>query len=233
MPKPITDNDVAVRITPQVIHWRDTASLMHWTDLKAAVDAARDVVVMVDQQCRAIEADGDLSPEGIARKRIEIAQKAMADLADFKPLKKAESSVARAVSTFQGQMTSLPKKPDHVADVMVAQEVRAHVAKQPSPATYVLNHLNNPQIVAAVLHAPAFLSSLEDTDLAVIKERAGQTLHPDQVRMSKEVTDALAHLREGIEAAKRLILERTDARHDRDDVMRSKKDSLSKAIAAE
>ncbi|RUU59443.1 hypothetical protein [Mesorhizobium sp. M2C.T.Ca.TU.002.02.1.1] len=237
MPKPINENDVAARITPQSIHWRDTAALMHWQDLKGTVDAARSLVLAVDEQCRAVESDSDLSPEGRARRRVEIAQKAMADFAAFKPLAKAESSVAKALSIFESKMTSLPKKPDHVADVMLAQEIRAHVAKQSSPANYVLSHLSDPAIVGAVLNAPGYLTGLANTDLVVIRERAASSLHPEETKRIKEASEALEATRQGIEAAKRMILERCDARHDRDNVIRSKQAPISPltrpAVAAE
>ncbi len=96
-----------------------------------------------------------------------------------------------------------------------AQELRQHIARQASPIDFVMNNLNDPRVVGAVLHAPSFLSGLNAEAHNLIRDRARTSLHPDQVRHRQEAEAALAELKKGVEAARRMVLERTDTRLDR------------------
>ena len=59
-----------------------------------------------------------------------------------------------------------------------------------------------------MLHAPAFLSGLSDTEWSFVRERAVETLHPDQAQMRKLLQAAIHDLRKGVDAAQRALRER-------------------------
>lgn len=210
MPKKLTDIDIKARIVPAAVRWPNDP-VVHWDSLRDAVEAARALLAAVDANCRAIEKDEDLSIDGMRRRRAEIGRQALEELAEFAPVKKAERAVERAVETFEAAMIELPKAPAALADVAMAQELRQHIAKQKSPVDFVLNNLSDPRVIGAVLHAPPFLSGLNDEAFNLIRERARNGLHPEQVKRRQEAEVALAALKEGVEAAKRLVLDRTEA----------------------
>ncbi|MER8979454.1 hypothetical protein [Mesorhizobium sp. M0870] len=230
MPKQITEIEIEARIAPASTRWPNTA--IHWEKLKEAVAAVRALITAVDANCRGVEQDSDLSPEGIYRKRAEIGRRAVRDLTEFTPLRSAESAVSRAVSLFETGMVDLPKPPSGIAEVALAQELRAHVRAQENPAGFVLNHLDDGRVVGAVLHAPGFLSGLKDEGLNVIRDRARSALHPEHVQHRKEAEDALDVLRKGIAAAQRMILARTETRIDRDGKVRGIREPVPGGIAA-
>jgi hypothetical protein len=68
------------------------------------------------------------------------------------------------------------------------------------------------RVLGALLNAPAFLSGLNEEQQNVIRDRALQTLHPEQVEKQKLLTKALDEVRAGVGAAKRAILERCEMR---------------------
>ncbi|MER8923417.1 hypothetical protein [Mesorhizobium sp. M0802] len=230
MPKQLTDIEIEARIAAGSVRWPSTA--IHWQRLKEAVAAARALVTAVDANCRAVEQDSDLSPEGIYRKRAEIGRRAVGELSDFTPLRSAEAAVSSAVSLFESGMVDLPKAPAGIAEVALAQELRTHIRAQENPAGFVLSHLDDVRVVGAVLYAPGFLSGLRDEGLNVIRDRARSALHPEQVLYRKEAEEALDVLRKGIAAAQRMILARTETRIDRDDKVRGIRDPVPGGLAA-
>lgn len=210
MPKPITQLDIEARIVPGSVRWPSTA--IHWEKLKKAVESLRATVDAVETNCRAIEQDRNLSLEGMTRKRAEIGQRACAQLSNFAAVKTAESAVSGAIGIFEAGMVDIPRPPTNAADVALAQEVRAHVRAQESPTTFVLNNMSDSRVVGAVLHAPGFLSGLNDEAVNIVRDRMRSALHPEQVKQRKAAEDALSELQSGVDAARRLILARTDTR---------------------
>jgi hypothetical protein len=118
-------------------------------------------------------------------------------------------------------MNLLPDPPDSIADVMLASQIRAHVACQKSPIDFAVKGMADFRVLGALLNAPAFLSGLNDEELNVIRERARQTLHPEQVEKQKWLGKALDEVRKGVGAAKRAVLERCEMREDSDGQFRS------------
>jgi hypothetical protein len=207
--------DIQAAIAPVALRW--PTGTIHWDRLREAVEVARAIVGRVDAECRAVEQDKDLSPEGASRRRADIGRRALQELENFRPLRAAEQAVERAVALFESQMTDLPKPPSSTAEVALAQEVRAHITRQSSPPSFVLGHLHDPHVVGAVLHAPGFLSGLSKEALGVVRERSRAALHPDQVKLQADAAAALAITRESVEAARRMVFDRTGARLDRGD----------------
>jgi hypothetical protein len=105
-------------------------------------------------------------------------------------------------------MTDLPASPTSIAEVSIAQEIRAYLRSQKSPIDFVLKNISDPRILGAILHAPISLTSLSDAQLSMVRERARRSLHPEQTQMQEHLTKALDDLREGVAAARRAVLER-------------------------
>lgn len=204
--KPITRLEVEARIAPASVHWPSTA--IHWDELKKAVAEVRDLVLSVNEGCRKVEADPDLSAEGISRKRREIGANAVAELDAMKAVKVAEQAVGRALSLFEERMVDLPKAASTPSDIAMAQEVRSFVREQKSPIDFVMTNLSDPRVVGAVLHAPAFLAGLTDEAYNLVGHRARSTRHPEFVGQQKAAEDAREHLRSGVRTARKMVLAR-------------------------
>jgi hypothetical protein len=87
------------------------------------------------------------------------------------------------------------------------------------------------RVLGALLNAPAFLSGLNDEELNVIRERARQTLHPEQVQKQNSLRKAMDEVRKGMDAAKRAVLERCEVREESDGQFRSVHHPLPKNVA--
>jgi hypothetical protein len=75
----------------------------------------------------------------------------------------------------------------------------------------------DPTIASALLEAPAFLASLSDAEIALIKAKVEQKhLPPEIVQAKAKVTQALAELERGHRAAQSLIAQRAGLKKDVD-----------------
>jgi hypothetical protein len=68
---------------------------------------------------------------------------------------------------------NFPARPIEVADVAMAAEIRAHVARQERPIDSVLKTISDLRILGALIHAPAVLSGLSEEQLTLVRNRAG------------------------------------------------------------
>lgn len=214
MTRRVTDTEIAARIVPTMLRWPADAKTIAWDRLRECVDALRGLVYTVNVQCAEAEQDSDLSPEGIVRRRTKIGQKALSELAEFGPLQLAEKAVAANLTALEDRMVELPKPTTNAVDFMLEQEIRRYVADQTSPVEFVLKTMTDQRVMSAVLTAPSFLSGLSDTEWSLVRERARVALHPQQSEMQQRLNKALAELREGVAAAKRVLLERCELRED-------------------
>ena len=95
MPRKLSDIAIAVRVVPTMLRWpsSDAASTIVWDRLRDSVEALRSLVRSVDDDCDKVEHDSHLKPESISRRRIQLGEEALAELAVFEPLHRAERAV--------------------------------------------------------------------------------------------------------------------------------------------
>jgi hypothetical protein len=79
-----------------------------------------------------------------------------------------------------------------------------------------MKSMSDSRVLGAVLNAPAFLSGLGDEHLNMIRDRASEALHPAQTEKHRWLRKALDEVRNGIQATKRAVLERTGTREGTD-----------------
>jgi hypothetical protein len=213
----LTDLEIAARIVPTMLRWPppEIARTITWDRLREPVDLLRIMMRTVDDACLQAEADGDLSPDGIARRRQKIGRQALSELENWSPLRAAERAVTENIEYLEKRMVDLPQPPTAVADVMLAQEIRQYIRSHKSPIDVALKSMSDPRMLSAILNAPAFLSGLSDTQMTLIRERARTALHPQQVQMQQELAKSLDDLRGGVEAAKRMVRERCQVGEDK------------------
>jgi hypothetical protein len=216
MAKRLTDLEITARVVPLRLRWPASGTNLAWTELHNAVDALQNLASMVNEKCAEAEQDTDLSEDGIMRRREQVGRQALGELREFKPAQKAENWVRTTVVSLEERMVDLPKQPDNLFDVMLAQEVRAHVARQKSPIDFVRKQMADPRVLGAVLNAPAFLSGLGDAEFNHVREQARRALHPEQDEQQTKLRKAIEELRAGVEACRRLVLQRCELREDGD-----------------
>jgi hypothetical protein len=215
MTKRLTDIEIAGRIVPAMLRWpANIAKTVAWDRLRECVDALRGLLFVVNANCLEAEQDQDLSPEGIIRRRSQIGQQALTELADFKPFQVAEKAVANNLAFLEERMVELPKPTTNSVEFLMEQEIRAYLNQEKSPINVVLKSMSDQRLVSAVLTAPPYLSGLSDTQWNMVRERARAALHPEQAEMQEWLKKALAEVREGMAAAKRILLERCEMRED-------------------
>lgn len=206
--KRLSEAEIQSRLVPTRQRWPDANTNTEWGKLHAAVDALHDLVTSLENNCRIAEDDSDLTVQGIARRRAVIGQQALAELKDFAPYISAEKAANNTTDVLEGRMTELPKPPTTYAEVAEAEEIRAFIRQQKSPIDFIFKHLSNPRVVRAVLTADAFLTGLSDTEHNLVRERARAALHPVPAETQQRMAKALDELRAGVEAARRMVLER-------------------------
>ena len=86
----MTDLEIAVRVVPTMLRWPPEIAFDRMRD---CVEALRRMLRVLDERCEHTERDTDLKPESISRRRIQLGEKALAELAVFEPLHRAERSV--------------------------------------------------------------------------------------------------------------------------------------------
>lgn len=233
MTKRLTDIEIASRIVPTMLRWpADIGKTIAWDRLRECVDALRGLVFVVNANCLEAEQDQDLSPEGIMRRRTLIGQQALIELADFKPLQVAEKAVANNLAFLEQRMVELPKPTTNSIEFMMEQEIRGYLNHEKSPINVVLKSMSDQRMISAVLTAPPYLSGLTDTQWNMVRERARAALHPEQAEMQEWLNKALSEVREGMAAAKRIVLERCEMREDGDGQFSAIREPLSRRAAS-
>lgn len=86
----MTDLEIAVRVVPTMLRWPPEIAFDRMRD---CVEALRNILRVLDERCEQDERDTDLKPESISRRRIQLGEKALAELAVFEPLHRAERAV--------------------------------------------------------------------------------------------------------------------------------------------
>ena len=86
----MTDLEIAARVVPTMLRWPTEIAFDRMRD---CVEALRNMLRILDERCEQAERDTDLKPESISRRRIQLGEEALAELAVFEPLHRAERAV--------------------------------------------------------------------------------------------------------------------------------------------
>jgi hypothetical protein len=178
-----------------------------WAKLHEAIADCRQWVRNVDVELSTIEADRNLSELGRFRKGAEYAVTVIGLLNNSSDVAKAEEAVEKQFAEI-AKGSKLPVAPESVAEVALAAEIRAHVARQQEPHIAVHKLAGDPRVVAAVMHAPAFLSGLTDEQKNRFLAQAEISLFPEGTGDRQKLEAALKVLRDAVGAAERKIAER-------------------------
>jgi hypothetical protein len=114
------------------------------------------------------------------RRRTEIAKKALGQLSDFRPFASAVKAVQENIAHLEQRLVKLPAAPTEMPDVMLATEIRAHVARQKSPFDFAVKAVSDPRVLGALLNAPAFLAGLAPEHMNTSATGRGRRFTPSK-----------------------------------------------------
>ena len=109
MARKLTDIAIAARIVPTMVRWASSEGAS-WDRLRECVEALRSLARSVDDKCHQVERNTDLKPENISRRRIQLGEEALAELAVFEPLHRAERAVDKNINDLEPKMQNLLRK---------------------------------------------------------------------------------------------------------------------------
>lgn len=203
--------------------------VLHWAALRECIDSIRAMLRDLNVRMGDIEGNTDLSPNGRARQLTDAASSALSKLENYQPLTKAMQLAEGRITALKEKTTPLPKTPATAAEIVIASDIRRHIAGQENPSHAAWKLSSDPRVIAAILQAPSFLSGLTDEDVANIRNAAVKAAHPDQVREIAEIENALRVCQKAIASAQRKIAQRANMRRDADGIWRAFISAVPKA----
>src|SRR5258707_1030719 len=170
-------------VGPLAANWPKAETAGFWGDLHDSVGTLRGILETLDGVFEAIDTNPDLSPSGRNRRRTEEGERTLKELegSDYEPMRKASAAVARRIEKLREKMTALPGTPAG-ADVHVAAEIRAVIRQQKEPEQFARALLGDAKIMGAINNTPAFLSGMDESAIARLREAALLALHPEEIR---------------------------------------------------
>lgn len=97
----LTDIEIAVRIVPTRVRWPATGTSVAWTRAQSCVDALQDLVRKVDVACLEAEQNRQFSATAIARRRAELCDRALSELANFRSFEIAEKALSENIDALE------------------------------------------------------------------------------------------------------------------------------------
>jgi hypothetical protein len=188
---------IAASIAPQQVDWPN--DLSHWQRLNECVVAARAAVSKMQAAITKVENDRELSREGKAAKRSEIAKQALASLEKSTALTKARDAVAVCQAQWSKKISEVIKQAEDLHSATVAAQIRDRVAsmKPEQRMKWLSQHAIDTVICSALLTAPAYLSDLSEAEHALVKQRA------EKLALTPEVIEAKALTEKALEQVER------------------------------
>ena len=156
----------------------------------------------------AVEADKGFSSEGKRDKKRDIGTKALNEMETGTSLVKAREAVMAQMKKW-AEKVAVHVKPaaDHAEAIMHAQ-IRAKIAdmKENRFAFLQKHAAADPQIAAALLSAPPFLSGLSESELALLRNEVEKKyLGPEVSEAKGQVADALLEAERSLRAGQAMI----------------------------
>jgi hypothetical protein len=206
--KTFAEHGLKLSICPSQARWPEP-HVLHWQKLHATVDEARERVGQASAVFDAIDKDGDLSPEGRARKKRKLALEALAEFEKSQALASAKKAVEKQVNAWAEKTGLAIKTPTNIAEAVIQSEIRAHVGNmKESKLGFLEKHVTDPVVASAVLGAPGFLSGLKENEIAFVKERVEKHVSPEIAEAKVATVQAMQQAEHGWERAMAKIGER-------------------------
>jgi hypothetical protein len=180
-----------------------------WAELRALPARVRELLRATNDMMTVVEQDRGLSAHGVGEKRAAIGDSAIAEL---EKMATRPSSVVRHLEALEEKTKAELLKGK--GDSSVASEIRSHIARSESPALTATSLVSNPEVLAAVLGAPSFLSGLTEDQVNAIRERA--TASTESGEQTAEIKKAIEVCNGAFRAAAAKVAQRANLRRQDD-----------------
>ena len=211
-------NDLKIRavLMPESSRWPEP-KFYQWQKLHQCSDEAFDRVARAHELLDAVDANPDLTPEGKAKERTKIAEKAVSDFRKSNTLENARTAVSQLQARWNAKIDEAIKPAADHGQAVTYGQIRGHIAGLDEKArlSFIDKHLNDDDavVVSAVLTAPEFLSGLTPVEIGVIRSKlARRVLLPEVVEERDRVEKAMAVAERGWLRVATLIEERAGLR---------------------
>ena len=199
-------------ICPSMESRWDPPEYQHWIALHKAGAEFRDTAGKALASMDAVSGDKDLTAEGKQRRRQDIAKRGLAQLGESPALQKARDAVERQMQRWSSEIAAVVKPAKDEVEASLHAEVRRFVLDLKDPRarmSFLEQRGSDPAVASALLEAPAFLSALSDSEIALIRAKVEQKyLSPEIVEAKSKVNKALAELERGHRAAQAMLKQR-------------------------
>jgi hypothetical protein len=187
--------------------------VLHWQELRNAVESTRQVLRQANDQMATIEADKLLSADGLREHRAAVALQALDKLDGDKCLSKARQAAERRLQALEAKMNIAltDAAPKTQADAQVAGEIRQWISQQKLPASAAIERAKkDPRVLHAVLQSPGFLSNLNDDQMSAVRVACLENNpHGDEAR---QIRQALQVADRAVASAAQMVAQRASLR---------------------
>jgi hypothetical protein len=105
----LTEAEIAIRVVPTMLRW-PSSEIAAWDRLRESVEALRKMLRALDDACHEVEHNRHINPQDIRRRRIQLGDQALRELAAFKRLHSAEHTVAENIDGLEPKTQNLLRK---------------------------------------------------------------------------------------------------------------------------
>jgi hypothetical protein len=190
MTKPKISDVALAMLGAQASRWPSADVNVAWRTLHEAIEAIRLVVRETDIALVEKAEDRNLSDIGKVRALNAIGLAGVNRLRDLAEVRKADASVARMIEHAESGI----KVPDAPSDPAIGAEIRAFLAAKGEGTKgafhEAMKRRNDPEVVAAIKAAPAFLSGLTDEQKNTVLASAATAMFPGPSRDRNALTAA-------------------------------------------
>lgn len=215
MAKPKISDTALAMLGAQATRWPSGDVNVAWRTLHEAIEAIRLVVRETDLALVEKAEDRELSDYGMLRALNALGLAGIERLRNLAEVRKADASVARMLEHAESGI----KIPDAPSDSAIGAEIRAYLASKGSGATGAFNEAmkrrGDPEVVAAIKAAPAFLSGLTDEQKNLVISSATTAMFPGPAKERDALTAAQEYLRQTIRNAEAKIAQLAQLRQTR------------------
>ena len=159
-------------IVPQQARW-PAAEFLHWQQLHALANEARDRVAKFYQQADEIDRDVNLSRGGKEKQHKKAATEAIAVFEQSKSLTRARQSVADVMAQWEQRVTKVVRRASDAHEAAIYSKVwnTVDALRGTSRMAWLEKNAGDPIIASAILTAPAALCGLSEAELSLVKRK--------------------------------------------------------------
>ncbi len=184
------------------------------TALLQHVEGVRRVALLGEYDANAALADCEIALpvgiSGVGLSREAIVERAVSDLQQSTALSKAAEAYENQMAKWHRKIADVLKPAKTEAEVGLHAEIRKHVAslKGQERMRFLEKHGSDIAVASSLFEAPAFLSGVNDAELALVRNKIEMThLPPEVVEARAKTGRAWAELERAARLAPSLILQ--------------------------